>query len=249
MTTELTCPVCRLEHIAADRDKCPQCDADLTCFKVLSSLPDELPEKAPQRAMGVPVLVFIVLFVGLIAVVVIFQLRLFRQYETLLSEQQAAFADSMQDMVTALEYLGQARQEPEISAAEMPLQEQPEQTDSWLYRVKNGDTLWGISERHYGSGYYYPVLLEHNPHLRIYALAGNMEVRILRDAGSAQKVYDSIVSREEDEIYWDYTVTEGDTIRSIGMRFYETKDMERLILDLNPELQLKEGEEVKILLK
>ena len=249
MATELTCPVCGLEHIAADEDRCPQCDADLTCFKVLSSLPDELPEKAPGRAQGIPLWAFIVLFGGLLAAVVVFQLHWFRQYETLLSEHQAEFADSMQSMVDVLEHLAQARQAPEISPAGPVPKGQPEQTGLWAYRIRKGDTLWSIAKRYYGSGRYYPVLLEHNPHLRIYALARGMEIKIFGDPEGAREIYDAIVSREEDGIYWDYTVAKGDTIESIGRRFYETKNLERLILNLNPELQLKEGEIVKILLK
>lgn len=249
MATELTCPVCGLEHIAADRDKCPQCDADLTCFRVLSSLPDELPEKTPGRAIGVQILIFVVLSVGLMAVVGVLQVHWFKRYESLLGAHQAAYLDSMQNLVSALEYLAETKQGPEISPAELTPQKKPEPTDSWLYRVRDGDTLWGISERYYGSGWFYPILIEHNSHLRIYALTKGMEIRILTDTEGVQEVYDAIVSWEEDGIYWDYTVAEGDTIRSIGMRFYEINDMERLMLDLNPELQLKEGEKIKILLK
>jgi len=249
MATELACPVCGLEHIAADRNRCPQCDADLTCFKVLSSLPDELPEKAPEHAMRIPPWAFIVLSAGLIAAVIAFQLHWFSRYKILLGEHQAAFADSMQNVVAALEHLAQDRREPEISHAGLTPGGGPERADLRTYRVRDGDTLWSISERYYGSGRYYPVLLEHNPHLRIYALARGMEVRILEDAGDVQKVYDGIVTREEDGIYWNYTVLKGDTIKSIGVRFYETKKPERLIVNLNPELRLKEGEKIKILLK
>ena len=32
------CPICQLEHIPDDRDRCPQCDSDLTCFRVLETL-------------------------------------------------------------------------------------------------------------------------------------------------------------------------------------------------------------------
>lgn len=38
MGPETTCPICRLEHIPQDRETCPQCDADLTCFKALDAL-------------------------------------------------------------------------------------------------------------------------------------------------------------------------------------------------------------------
>ena len=37
------CPLCGLESITPDQERCPQCDADLICFRVLDSLPDQLP--------------------------------------------------------------------------------------------------------------------------------------------------------------------------------------------------------------
>ncbi|SLM28131.1 hypothetical protein MTBBW1_1260053 [Desulfamplus magnetovallimortis] len=37
---EIECPVCGLENINADQDTCPQCDSDLSCFKVLDSFYD-----------------------------------------------------------------------------------------------------------------------------------------------------------------------------------------------------------------
>ncbi|MBF0235493.1 MAG: hypothetical protein HQK65_21030 [Desulfamplus sp.] len=37
---EIACPVCDLEHIQEDLDICPQCDSDLSCFKVLDSFAD-----------------------------------------------------------------------------------------------------------------------------------------------------------------------------------------------------------------
>jgi len=35
------CPICGFERLHAEQDKCPQCDSDLTCFKVLDSIPEE----------------------------------------------------------------------------------------------------------------------------------------------------------------------------------------------------------------
>ncbi len=40
MTREINCPVCHFEHIPQDRETCPQCDADLICFRLLDALPD-----------------------------------------------------------------------------------------------------------------------------------------------------------------------------------------------------------------
>ena len=42
MSESLTCPVCGRQGVPAGSKHCPQCEADLTCFQVLDSLPDEL---------------------------------------------------------------------------------------------------------------------------------------------------------------------------------------------------------------
>jgi hypothetical protein len=47
MTDRIQCPVCRFAHIPRDMDTCPQCDADLTCFRLLDRLSDMPQEPAP----------------------------------------------------------------------------------------------------------------------------------------------------------------------------------------------------------
>jgi len=51
-----TCPICKKENIEADRNECPQCNSDLTCFKILDSLPDEIASenKIPDNLSEIP---------------------------------------------------------------------------------------------------------------------------------------------------------------------------------------------------
>ena len=44
MTDRIQCPVCQYARISRDMDTCPQCDADLTCFRLLDRLSDMPPE-------------------------------------------------------------------------------------------------------------------------------------------------------------------------------------------------------------
>lgn len=51
MTTDrIQCPVCQYAHIPGDMDTCLQCDADLTCFRLLDRLSDMPPEPPPVSA-------------------------------------------------------------------------------------------------------------------------------------------------------------------------------------------------------
>ncbi len=245
MPEEITCPVCGLESIPADRVKCPQCDADLTCFKVLSSLPDEPLKEKNIRGTGLPAGVVIVLFIGLIAVILTNQFYWFAQFKTLFKDQQLFFSDSMRIMSKTLEHLAQGQAAPEVIKPEG----NPEQTNFRTYRVKVGDTLWSISKRYYGTGHYYPLLLEHNPHLGIYTIPIGSKINILTDAEHAKHEYSRIIMREGDKTYWNYTVTEGDTLESLALKFYKNENGAERIFNLNPKLKLKAGENIKILLK
>ena len=74
MTSIISCPICHLDRISSDKAKCPQCDADLTCFKVLESLPNEqVGEKIASRRQ-VSFLSAMVLFLGLVSALSLFQL-------------------------------------------------------------------------------------------------------------------------------------------------------------------------------
>jgi hypothetical protein len=48
MTDRIHCPVCQYARIPRDMDVCPQCDADLTCFRLLDRLSDIPPAPAPS---------------------------------------------------------------------------------------------------------------------------------------------------------------------------------------------------------
>ncbi len=53
MAEEGACPICGFERLEAGQENCPQCEADLTCFEVLDSIPDELPEPAAEEQSSI----------------------------------------------------------------------------------------------------------------------------------------------------------------------------------------------------
>jgi len=277
-----TCPICGLESITHDKIQCPQCDADLTCFKVLDSLPDESVSEKTGSGKKVILFVAIGLFLCLAGVLSVFQ---FKRLETRLQEQQTYFTNAIRKMEAKLVHLaqyqssssdvGSARIEakhitrediegsfvpenslekpttgnifvPEKSHPQVSL---PEKINFWIYEANEKDTLWGISKRYYGSGDYYAVLLEHNSHLGIYSIGDGVRLRILENADLAKDIYKKITEKEGNRIYWEYTIAEGDTLQSVAMKFYKSKDMVKRITNLNPDLEFQPGERIKILLE
>ncbi|NOQ47229.1 MAG: hypothetical protein GQ559_11280 [Desulfobulbaceae bacterium] len=68
MEQEFSCPVCGRRGLLPDRECCPQCDADLTCFQALDTLvigsassgtKDRIEHGRPNRFFGIAMFVFL----------------------------------------------------------------------------------------------------------------------------------------------------------------------------------------------
>ncbi|MCP4350593.1 MAG: LysM peptidoglycan-binding domain-containing protein [Desulfobacterales bacterium] len=374
---EQACPICGLERIPSDNNQCPQCDADLTCFKVLATLPDEVspseaeqdisvpeesaqekqdisvpeesdqekqdisvPEESDQEKQDIsvpgesdqekqdisvpgesdqekhdisvpdqgkhdisvsgesdqerknPVLkviaISVALFMCLAVGMAVFQLKQIRQFELMLSDFKTGFSNSMDTMNAKLEDLmtanlglkekiselkSAANSEPTIdnntdlrgfgnpaglnSTDSQQLasdNQQPaagnrkSETGLWNYNAKATDTLWSISRVHYGSGYFYPVLLEHNPGLDVYGIGVGTQIKILSNTESAKEIYNNITVKEGNRVYWNYTVIENDSLQSVARRFYK-EDLTKLGSNLDPKAKLKPGQKIRILVR
>lgn len=88
-----------------------------------------------------------------------------------------------------------------------------------IYRAKDTDTLWDISQALYGRGIYYPVLLEHNPDLRIFDISSQDTLRYLCDKSQASRIYKQITAMKNNRRYWKYTLRPGDTRSTITERY------------------------------
>lgn len=279
MASTQKCPICGIEHIPAEKNQCPQCDADLSCFKILEKIPDEtaVPEKPSKARMLV--LYALVLSVILLLGVAVFQLYRFKQLEHLLADQKAYLANSIaradkksdekSEKLQAVELLPPAavphpaanneqeikdrQQVSEIFSTARDGQQkgdnrQNPDSDFRFYEAKEEDTLWDIAEEHYGAGHYYPVLLEHNPHIGIYGIGEGVRLRIMKNTGYIRAIYNKIIIREGNHIFWNYTVREGDTFQSVLMKFYKPEDISQMP-GFTPDEPLQPGKKIKILLK
>ncbi len=118
--------------------------------------------------------------------------------------------------------------------------------DFRIYTTAKEDTLWRIAEKCYGSGYYFPVLMECNPSLHIYGMEGGTPVRILKDKRLVQRLYQKITRLNGDQLYFYYRVVEGDTDESIARKFYNKEGPAKRIKELNPYAELVPGSRIKI---
>ena len=303
MTSIISCPICHLDRISSDKAKCPQCDADLTCFKVLESLPDEQVRVKIASKRQVSFLAAMVLFLGLVSALSLFQLYRINglgflgfglqiypsstkvtaktEVKGLTQNQLAPAGDSngrseipgpsgdevealsvpkktsiqasplkKGDLVVFEQKTGGNERLQEVSSERQREKDSCSQdTAFWTYTANENDTLWGIAKKYYGSGHYYPVLLEHNPNVEIYNVGDGVRLRILKYSGLAKKINESITEREGNKLYFHYRVAEGDTLGSLACKFYKTRDMLKRITDLNSDMKLQPGGRVRILLE
>ena len=274
MTSETVCPVCGLSFIPSNSTQCPQCDADLTCFRVLDSLHDEPVRKNIGSGKQVILLVAAGLVLGLICVLSASQLYLLKQLENRILDRNASFIDPWPDAGVKRFVINQPevhtngaavnkatikiKEDEDIERQSVPVKPlkkadvetgPAEDSRFWTYRATEKDTLWDISQKYYGLGNYYPVLLEHNSHLGIYDIGDGIQIKILKNTAIARDIYKKITGKKGNSIYWYYTVAEGDTLRSVAGKFYKTKNMTKLITELNEKLDLSPGRRIRILLK
>jgi len=109
-----------------------------------------------------------------------------------------------------------------------------------------GETLWSIARRHYGSGRFYPLLLEYNPGLGIYFDHGYGRIRILKDRQRAKELLADLVATQGNRTLFRYKVMEGDTWRQISKRFFGQTGKAAELASLNLPVSSTPGERVLV---
>ncbi len=87
------------------------------------------------------------------------------------------------------------------------------------YQAKDTDTLWGISRVLYGSGFFYPVLLEHNSDLAIHNISRRDTLRYLCDPKAVPEICQEITAVRHGKRYWKYKIRPGETRRAVVRRY------------------------------
>jgi LysM repeat protein len=115
-----------------------------------------------------------------------------------------------------------------------------------FYQAAETDTLWGIAKRFYGSGFYYPVLLEHNPDLAIYTIGQKDRIAVLKDNGKVKRIFNEITEKQGGILYWYYTVRPEDTLTSVKHKYCPSQDCFQIPTGVDHDSTLQPGEKIKI---
>lgn len=307
MRPETDCPVCRREHIPDDRERCPQCDSDLTCFRVLKTLLEPeaqtaepaLPETNPQMTKTAnkrTSLFFAVsgLLLGALTIMLGLQVYWITDLQSGVLEQQSVFSDAFSRMEFRLDRISEHQEKVFMQAAAQienlrdkldREQKSPAVLTAGLtddsdtvrisvdtpekashkdgrkqnppakatagstfkfYQAAQTDTLWGIAKRFYGSGFYYPVLLEHNPDLAIYTIGQKDRIAVLKDSGMAKRIFNEITVKQDGILYWYYTVRPEDTPASVKHKYCPSRNCFQIMAGVDRDSTLQAGEKIKI---
>jgi len=101
------------------------------------------------------------------------------------------------------------------------------------HKLRVGEALWNVARRYYGNGFYYPVLFEHNPGLKIYNRKKTVVLRVLKDRKNVEKLYGKYVYRQGKTFFYKYKIKKGDTWQKISKRFYGHSNNQDIIKYLN----------------
>lgn len=116
------------------------------------------------------------------------------------------------------------------------------------YLAESGDNLKTIAQKYYGSSLYFPVLLLHNPQIQSFEMEEGTEISIMENRQEAIRLFRKHTVIDHGRIFWIYTAGKNDTIEGIGKKFYQTRDVNNPLVNLNPECRIKPGERIRILL-
>jgi hypothetical protein len=114
--------------------------------------------------------------------------------------------------------------------------------DMFIYhKPRKGETLWSIAKRYYNSGYFYPVLLEHNPGLGIYFDQSYGRIKVLKDRQLAKQLLTEVRVIRGKHTLFRYKIVEGDTWERMSKRFFGYTGNVCELIALNPRVGLVTG--------
>ena len=286
MVSDETCPICGFHLISTDAAKCPQCDADLACFAVLDSIPDEMPvvpdtggprtEDHPLSARvenpvsekhflgkwAFPGAVFLMLAGCLVSGLLIARsnqsgqsspevFKCFPMSIKIPVKTPSSYAPFDPLVFDGPGFFSKDAEKKQVESADFKktsntMRKGEIYTD---YEVGDNETLWRIAKKCYGSGFYFPVLMELNSGLGVYNLEKGARLKVLKDSGRAEHFYHQIVRVAGKRVWYGYRVIKGDNPEGIAVKLYGSEGTVQRIMNDNPKASLQPGERIQVEVK
>lgn len=159
----MNCPVCEKSGIPDERKNCPQCNADLEIFQMTRKL-----DQTSKNRLGYGVFASVLFAILLIAWIFTGFVGQSADTENVQTSQleNARLKTEIQKMKTDLKKMKAEKKilaKENVSLTQKVAEIQKEQEKRVKeYTVKNGETLFGIARKVYGSGFRYVDLAREN---------------------------------------------------------------------------------------
>ncbi|MCW5203341.1 hypothetical protein VU12_10425 [Desulfobulbus sp. US4] len=173
-------------------------------------------------------------------------------------ETGAAASDSVESVPVVVEAvsnkleIGPFSEDTIAKAVEPPVESSPLLPEerwserTFLYLIKETDTLWGLAARFYGDGKYYPVIMEQNPGLVISNIHDEEILRLFNERTVLEDIYKRRIEWRDGLVLWKHKVGHGETRQGIEDRFASPGSSGRVFYEKTPDIQ--SGATVRIIL-
>ena len=166
MSVNLTCPVCDRSQI--ETNTCPNCETDLSTYRMLAQLPVEIPVEAKESKRNIPIW----LPVGVAALFLLLGVGLGFAGNSVIARQQPQITPNSTTTVSNSIPETKVEKEELVTStviAEKPKEAEPPQLkscDGFKYVVRRGDSLSLIASRFYGDSNSLLLISNANPKLQ-----------------------------------------------------------------------------------
>jgi LysM repeat protein len=166
MSVNLTCPVCDRSQI--ETNTCPNCETDLSTYRMLAQLPVETPIQVKESNRNIPIW----LPVGVAGLFLLLGVGLGFAGNTVIARQQPQTTPTSTTTVSNPIPETKVEKEELVTSpviAEKPQKAEPPQLkscDGFKYVVRRGDSLSLVASRFYGDSNLLSLISNANPQLQ-----------------------------------------------------------------------------------
>ncbi|MDJ0745436.1 MAG: LysM domain-containing protein [Xenococcaceae cyanobacterium MO_167.B27] len=163
MSVKLTCPVCDRSQI--ETNTCPNCETDLSTYRMLAELPVETSIEAKESKRHIPIW----LPVSVAVLFLLLGIGLGVASNSLISRQKPATTLTSNTATSSIPETKPDELVVSPTIAEKPKQVEQSQSKScggFNYVVRKGDSLSLIASRFYGDSNSWSLIIDANPELK-----------------------------------------------------------------------------------
>jgi len=239
--TKQYCPICGKDQIGQDQQRCPQCDADLTCFWVLDALPEQGEVVASPVGIRKMKIWGLIGGGGILLLVVSLGWMLYQNHKVArtLADNQNRLEQVNRTMLALVEKIEAEKEVIKKEAFLQKINSQQMASESKDLEPRAPDAKPEPSQAKSSPSQVNPEPRQPKPE----------PSQVVRQPPLSRQTRIVRPTQEQRPFFW-YETTDKDTLWSIADRFYHNGRYYPVLLIMNPQVSLyeiKAGQRLKIL--